>query len=505
MIRHSKCNHIRLFILSSFIVLALSGKLCVADDITLLTEDTPPVNYLDENNMPAGLSVELVKEMAKRVGDPGQIQVVPWARGYKDAREKPNTALFSTTRTPDREPLFKWVGPLLNKEVVLYKKKGNDLTISTIDDAKKVGMIGAYKDDSKEQLLKKKGFTNLDSSSEDTANPKKLVAGRIDLWISTTIQAGETCKLASVDPAEIEPTLTLQTQQLYLAFSKSTEDTVVTQWQRAFDEMVKDGTAARIRAKYGIDTPTVTIYTEDTPFRNYVEDGIITGYATEIVREMLKRAGHADTIEIVTWARGYSELLERPNVALYSTVRNQQREELFHWVGPVCRNGVVFFAKKGSGIKITSLDEAKKVNSIGTCKYDAGELLLKEEGFDNLDSVLSNEVNPKKLVDRRIDLWLCAEEEGSMVARKAGVDPEDIEAIFDVKVDDLYVAISKHTNSMIVSKWQKAIDSMYRDGSLDEIMRQWKVTRRLPSSTVTPVSVNNRKKIRKDSKKQEAE
>jgi polar amino acid transport system substrate-binding protein len=115
----------------------------VSDTVTLLTENTPPVNYLDANGKPAGLSVELVREMAKRVGHSGRIKVVPWARGYKDLQAKPNIALFSTYRSVARESLFKWVGPLLVKEAVLYRKKGSDIRLSTLDDAKKVGAIGA--------------------------------------------------------------------------------------------------------------------------------------------------------------------------------------------------------------------------------------------------------------------------------------------------------------------------------------------------------------------------
>ena len=128
----------------------------------------------------------------------------------------------------------------------MYKKKSNPLTISTIEDAKKVGKIGTYNDDSKEQLLKKLGFNNLDSSPDDLANPKKLIAGRIDLWISTSIQAKPTCISAGIDPDSIETTISLLVQKMYLAFSTKTSDSTVQSWQNAFDGMVKDGTYKKI-------------------------------------------------------------------------------------------------------------------------------------------------------------------------------------------------------------------------------------------------------------------
>ena len=130
---------------------------------------------------------------------------------------------------------------------MLYKKKGADLRIATLDDARKVGRIGSYKDDSKEQFLKKNGFTNLESAPDDLANPRKLVTGRIDLWISTSVQAADTCKLAGVDPADIEPAMVVLRQPMYMAFSKSTDDAVVAKWRNAFTEIAGDGTVQKVR------------------------------------------------------------------------------------------------------------------------------------------------------------------------------------------------------------------------------------------------------------------
>ena len=65
------------------------------------------------------------------------------------------------------------------------------------------------------------------------------------------------------------------------------------------------------------------------------------------------------------WAQGYTMAQRQPNVALYSTTRTESRENLFKWVGPLATMKWVFFAKAGSGIKISSLDDAKKVGS--TC------------------------------------------------------------------------------------------------------------------------------------------
>ena len=151
----------------------------IAQRLTLLTEELPPLNFTDQGAL-TGLSVDVVHEIQSRVGNTDPIEVVPWARGYKDIQEMPNTVLFSTTRTEDRERLFQWVGPLARWEYVFYKKRGSSITLDTLDAARDVGSIATYRDDAREQFLKERGFTNLDSSPKPMSCAQKLLEGRVD-------------------------------------------------------------------------------------------------------------------------------------------------------------------------------------------------------------------------------------------------------------------------------------------------------------------------------------
>ncbi|NJN47058.1 MAG: transporter substrate-binding domain-containing protein [Candidatus Competibacteraceae bacterium] len=76
-----------------------------ATTLTLLTEELPPLNFTQDGKL-MGFSVDVVREIQRRVGNTDSIEVVPWARGYKAALERPNTVLFSTARTQEREPFF---------------------------------------------------------------------------------------------------------------------------------------------------------------------------------------------------------------------------------------------------------------------------------------------------------------------------------------------------------------------------------------------------------------
>ena len=133
----------RLVIVASIFLIA--GHSALSAELTILTENLPPLNYVD-NGVLVGPSVEIVREIQRRVGSEEPIQVYPWARAYKMALEEENVVLFGMTYTKVREDKFKWVGPLATKRDILVAKKGSGIKISRLEDAKKVGRIGTLRD-----------------------------------------------------------------------------------------------------------------------------------------------------------------------------------------------------------------------------------------------------------------------------------------------------------------------------------------------------------------------
>ena len=218
-------------------------------ELTILTENLPPLNYI-ENDVLVGPSVEIVKDIQRRVGSREQIQVYPWARAYKMALKEENVVLFGTTHTKVRNPQFKWVGPLATKRDILVARKGSDIKINSLEDAKKVGCIGTLRDDTRERLLKREGFTNLEPVSDEQLNAQKLVLGRIDLWAYKKPGLRTVCDLAGVDHNKLEEVYHLREINVSIAFSKQTADSIVEAWRRAFEAMHADGTIIQIRKKW---------------------------------------------------------------------------------------------------------------------------------------------------------------------------------------------------------------------------------------------------------------
>ncbi len=239
-------------------IFLFSAQPLFSAELTILTENLPPLNYVKEGEL-VGPSIEIVKEIQRRVGSRDKIKVYPWARAYKMALKDENVVLFGTTHTKARENKFKWVGPLATKRDILVAKKGSGIKINNLDDAKKVSRIGTLRDDTRELLLKRHGFTNLEPVSDEQLNAQKLVLGRIDLWAYKIPGLRTVCELAGVDHNELIEVYHLREIDVSIAFSKKTSDSIVQKWKKAFDEMLADGTIMQIRRRWNDKLP-------DAPF-----------------------------------------------------------------------------------------------------------------------------------------------------------------------------------------------------------------------------------------------
>lgn len=241
----------RLFLLFLAVPLVFA-QTAKSQNLTILTENLPPLNYMDEGKL-MGPSVEIVQEIQRRIGSKEQIQVYPWARAYKIALDDENIILFGMTQTKQRQELFKWVGPLAVKRDILIARKDANVKINSLDDAKKVMRIGTLRDDTREQLLKREGFENLESVSDEQRNAQKLAMGRIDLWAYKKPGYITVCRLAGVNPKDLQEVYHLRQIEVSIAFSKKTSDTIVLRWNQTFQAMVADGTIQHIQDKWNLE------------------------------------------------------------------------------------------------------------------------------------------------------------------------------------------------------------------------------------------------------------
>jgi len=443
--------------------------------LTILTEESPPLNFMRGGEV-SGLATEVVRALAKRTGSDAVIRLVPWQEGYQALQARRDVALFSTVMTPARKPLFQWVGPLAVLDTNLYTRKGSGIAIANLDDARRLERVATVANYYSEQILQQEGFTNTLSYPDRVATVRALLDGKVAALASSNLGMPAALETAGASMDDVESAFTLSTDLFYIAFSKHTSPALVARWQEALDAMKRDGSFARIYARWlPAETPpgVFQLVTEEYPPVTFMQAGKPSGFVTDIVREIARRQGVADDIRLTAWKNAYGMALLHPNVVVFSAERTPERENLVRWVGPVGTNTAMLYARKGTGIRIASLAEAKQLGAIATTTNWFTEQHLRREGFTNLVSSPDPRANVRQLMNGEVQLSIFTDLTIPQIAREAGYTVDDLEPVFPVSQTDFYIAISKGTPNDVVTAWQATLDEMKQDGSFEAIYRRY--------------------------------
>lgn len=220
-----------------------------AEPLRLYTEEYPPLNYSQAGET-TGLATEVVREIMRRTGQSAPISVVPWARGYQQAQVRPNTGLFVTMRTSEREALFKWVGPLARAVTSFYALRSSALRLASLEQARQLGAIAVPRDWYSHQRLQAEGFANLYPVTGPAQLIRMLKRGRVKLVVLDNLSLNALLAQGGIQPGEVERLFSFMHSDAYIAFSPQTDDALVARWQAELDDMKADGSFTAIYHKW---------------------------------------------------------------------------------------------------------------------------------------------------------------------------------------------------------------------------------------------------------------
>jgi len=209
-----------------------------AKDLTYITEQYPPYNY-QENGKLQGISVDLLENMWVKMEanlNRSVIRLLPWSEGYQTTLKENNTILFTTFRTPQREQLFKWVGPIALGRDTLLARSDRNINITTPVDLKKY-KIGAIKDDIAAQRLLNNGLKQEDLILENTSKPiiEMLKNETIDAWAYNDLAGISLLQQSGANLSDYKVAFILGQDDGYYAFNKETPDSIAQSFQQALD------------------------------------------------------------------------------------------------------------------------------------------------------------------------------------------------------------------------------------------------------------------------------
>ncbi len=225
---------------------------CFPESYILATEDYPPFNMsksVNNSNITGieitGLSTDIVNELFNRAGIPIKLEIYPWKRAINLAEYKKGCGVYSTTRTPKREKRFKWVGPIVSHYWTLFTMRDSQITLQSLEDAKKF-KIGGYNGDALTLFLEEQGIP-VDAVPKDDLNIQKLFWGRIDLWVAGSLLGVYRAQNESI---EIKAVLKFKKDFLWIAFNKETSSETIAHLNTLLKTMHKDGSITSFYKKY---------------------------------------------------------------------------------------------------------------------------------------------------------------------------------------------------------------------------------------------------------------
>ena len=232
------------------IALMFGAQAAQAQSVTFLTEENPPFNFA-QSGKAAGISTDVVNEIAKRAGIAARFEVLIWDSAYRRAQAEKNTCLYSAARIEVRERLFRWIGPIATNKYVLVAKNDFPASINTAADARKY-KIGAVKTDVKAELLRSNAITNIVEFDTEAQIPPKLFLKkgdpeRIDMWVSGLYTYNIVAEKAKV--TGVKTVFVAGEQPLFLACSPQTADDTFKKLDAAFQAMRKDGSWGKLVAE----------------------------------------------------------------------------------------------------------------------------------------------------------------------------------------------------------------------------------------------------------------
>ena len=218
----------------------------------------------------------------------------------------------------------------------------------------------------------------------------------------------------------------------------------------------------------------IELYTEIEPPFQYVESDRLKGLNINLMTTLFQRVSLPINIHALPWSRAYRYATSAPNIALFPTLRTNEREVQFVWVGPILESTYgLYKLKVRTDIQLETLDDARKYQT-GVVIGDARYLYLLKKGFSedagSLSAVSEQVHNVQKLRTGRVDLIVMA----SLSCQTNEVDCGELQEAFRFNdfPNQLYLVFRKDSDPGLVLRLQQAFDGMIDDGTVARMLEE---------------------------------
>ena len=218
------------------------------------TNEFPPFTYLDKKGRAAGLEVDLVREVARRLNLEIDIRILPWPRLLAGVKTGSLDCMFAAFMTDERRTYMNFTHvPLHVSRLSVYVRRGHEFPFFGLDDLrdKRLGIIRDFRTvDALDALLEKGDFAKRVYGNDFEQLFDMLAAGRVDMVIVNDQVAHNLLK-EHADNNIVELPYALSSNSAFLTFTRQRNfDNLIPKVDYALFGIIADGTYARLFSQY---------------------------------------------------------------------------------------------------------------------------------------------------------------------------------------------------------------------------------------------------------------
>lgn len=225
--------------------------------------------------------------------------------------------------------------------------------------------------------------------------------------------------------------------------------------------------------------------TENFPPYNYGATGNLSGVSIDILElifdELNIDLSQAD-IEMTNWYTAYEKAQNEPGTVLFSMVRNDDRENIFKWLGPIAPHKETIISFSGGGVKIYD-DADLNQYLIGVVTGYPSYGILRDKGVDPGNIVEYDSIDElyEALFSTEVRCICYSEQANKLILAGMGRDPDNFENTYNVKVDLLYIAFNPSVSDGLINLMQEKLDEFKNDlgedgsSTIDKILQNYSV------------------------------
>jgi polar amino acid transport system substrate-binding protein len=212
----------------------------------------------------------------------------------------------------------------------------------------------------------------------------------------------------------------------------------------------------------------------EPPFSQADERGKLSGYAIELVENILTTAGVKQTILAAPWERVLKEGRDKANVLVFAVARTAEREQDFHWITPITANVYGIYALRGRHKSINKFEALADFGPIAVLQNDFRQDIMAQHAYikiapygtwaDAIQALLNGQAQGLFFSDGGVE-YFC---------KRNTLDCNDVQRVYTYQTVTTYLVMSKvNSKAGLVDKLSSAAVSYKQSDDFQRLTKSW--------------------------------